>query len=533
MRSEKNNSFQMIWRKISELDLIKYVEKWFSSVSANDKLVFYIACITGFLTHMFMMSSRYVNEDSIGLLVKTAAETSSGRWMNNIVNNIMYGYVNPFLTGIFSVFSMAVAAAVINSLINMKSKRNAVILGLILPVFPTFAHTSGYNYELAGYTLAFLFAVLSVYITKKYKYGFFCGAIFLMLTIAIYQAYVGVAIGMVVILILIRIIDKMPLRDIWKEGGKYLLMGILGVCFYYLSVSISLRVTGQELLDYRGISSFGQLSLKELPVRIKGAYQTWITAVSGKAHYTSRLVRLAYLLVIICTMFFVIKTIISTKVYKKKLHLFFFFIFFVTIPIAFNPTAILEPYVGTVGTLLTRYSFVLLVPLSLAMAERAKGFLPLIMNVYNISLIIMVINFIVVSNIYYLKLNQYYEMTYSLTTRIVGRIDLLMEGSAEKKVAIVGSFPNEEYPTTSRTFDITIPDQGLWGPYIGYNDETETNTYKFILNCNDIHGVKYTSPSQEEFEMIKREAKNHPIWPHKNSVFVYNDVIIINIGREK
>lgn len=129
--------------------------------------------------------------------------------------------------------------------------------------FPTVISTFTYCYVADAYLLAFLFSCIAVYLlTHKGLLATIPAVALLTLSLGIYQAYITVAIALLMCSLLIRLISgENTCKVSLKSALKYLVCGTLSLLLYYCINSAVMALMHVEASDYQNIS--GTFSFKE------------------------------------------------------------------------------------------------------------------------------------------------------------------------------------------------------------------------------------------------------------------------------
>lgn len=248
-----------------------YFKNLYKKVPSHIKVCFLSAIAAGFLTHLYMLTHKLPNWDDVNCFSNAGVTTLVGRWMLEYLKGIPTSFSNPWLNGSTAILLLAVTCCLVAAVLELKSMTAAVLLPVLFMTFPSAASTMTFMFTVDMYMLGMLLAVLAVYLTKKYKYGFAAGSLVLICSLGIYQAYICFAITLFIVWIFEEALQK-------KES-KRLLLSIakaLGV----LAVSVGLYIFLSHLLcpnmsdsNYAGTAEMGQLSLAELPRLIARSYK--------------------------------------------------------------------------------------------------------------------------------------------------------------------------------------------------------------------------------------------------------------------
>lgn len=131
----------------------------------------------------------------------------------------------PWLYGILSIFFLSIASAAIVCVLDIKGKLNCFLIRAVMPVFPSITATFFFMYTVPYYTLGIFLTAVSVLIINKYSniLGFAASAVMLALSLGIYQAYIPLAAGMMVLLIIKKCLS-LNARCILADMACYLML---------------------------------------------------------------------------------------------------------------------------------------------------------------------------------------------------------------------------------------------------------------------------------------------------------------------
>lgn len=269
--------------------------KTMGQLDKNKEKIFYIALFMAFISHcsLFFGGAMGVNEDNFSFYREELIKAELGRWFADVLRDlgIVSSYRVPAWAGIFVILALAATCMIVLSIIKIRSKAGIYLTIAVLVTFPTLAYSNGYLYDSALYTLSLLFAAMAVWITNKWKYGCFGGAVCLMLSLALYQAWLAFAVTLVIVYILIRMKEE----DIAKENIIAMIiknagMGALGTVLYLLSVKIYNVIFHVTLSSYKGLDAMGNIQLSELPGRISNCYQAFFDFVRGNYYAMPKMI---------------------------------------------------------------------------------------------------------------------------------------------------------------------------------------------------------------------------------------------------
>ena len=183
-----------------------------------------------------------------------------GRFGLFYVQAIKGNIVSPFLATLLSAILLGISVVLIIDILKIKSKIFKIIVAIIMAVAPNFSATLMFFYCSDAYMIAMLFAVLAVFVVTKYSKNKFMpllGGLFISLSMGMYQTYLSVTMVLFASLILIDLLNKENLKEVVKNGLKYLLTGVIGLVLYFIFMNLALSMRQLDMNSYSGANEIG------------------------------------------------------------------------------------------------------------------------------------------------------------------------------------------------------------------------------------------------------------------------------------
>lgn len=526
--------------------------KWWKIIRKKEYVYpFMAAVIVGMLTHMFLFVNKLPNADAMTSFYFDQNMVTSGRWFLTVVCGISSYYDLNWVIGVLSILYLAIAAVFVSEFFEVRNLSVRVCIGALLVTFPALTATFAYLYTADGYMLAFLLAVLAVYFTKKYKKGYLAGMVCLALSVGSYQAYLAVAVVMCLLSLITMCLTNQTWKEIWTRGVRYLIMGIGGGALYYIVLKICLALQKQELADYQGINSMGQISLQTLPGMLIDAYYDFAAfTLKGNIFINNgfSLVCVVLLTVVVCVT--ALFCYLKSKAYKKWYQTLLLLLFTAMIPFGTNIIFFMSSEVTF--HLLMRMQWVLFPIYAVALSEmcsvmklqqndnvtadksseeakeergrkRCPDFSLILALVGIVASLGLSYQFMLMDNIAYFNMNERYEKTYAYCVRLVDRIEQTPGYEPGMPIAMIGVVDESKYPVTDITGEVTSRISGATGDILIYKGEQYAAFMKHYLNVtiNPIVGDQiieiYNSPEYREMDSF----------PAENSIRIVDGVMYI------
>lgn len=263
---ENNHSF----------NLKKWMEKpWFWAAAA--------AAVYGIAVHSFALNNILHNHDNIASQPGGyGIGAPLGRWFLEILGQVFdkagLNYNLPTVNGLIYIAILAVTAGFLVSVLDIKSKPSAALIGALFVAFPTVTATMIYRYTVIFYGIGILFAVLAVWVMQRWKRGYLLSVLLIALSMGIYQAYIPVTIALFVLLLIQKGLRReADAKELILQGLLDCAVLIVGLVLYYAGMKLSLLFWKLPLTEYQGIDTMGSISLSQLPRLVWKAFSNVIS----------------------------------------------------------------------------------------------------------------------------------------------------------------------------------------------------------------------------------------------------------------
>lgn len=501
-----------------EIKIGKYAIK----IEQEWKMGFLATWILGLLAHAYRFFNYLPTWDSMYNFKGTGATFYSGRCFLGFFSGLSSEYDMPWVNGFFSLFYISIAVVLLIDLFQIKSRLGVVLLAALVVTFPTVTSTFAYMFTADGYMMAFLLAVLGVYLTWKWKYGIWLGIVCIGLSMGTYQAYVSVAL-VIILMIGIRdlLLDCKAFKEAFFADWKYFALMVGGMVFYKVVDSLINAYYGIELTSYQGIGSMGILSPIEYVLALRkslGALDDiWYLREGlpvGNPYAIANTV--VVLFVAVTTVWLMIKN----KTYKNVPGAIVTFLAAGLLPLAafavnFVSSGVLYHTLMEMGVCFV-YLWMLLY------IERGKWeqkFAKVWKTLGLLTLVYLVYYNTINANLAYNSMNISYEKTYGVCSDILNRIGDLEEYPEVTRFATMGTYKAD----SSGVEDIHPSIMGV------SQDVFLEGDWHYLAMWNYNFGRAFAMASGDEKTAIKEteEYQEMPIYPAKGSVDVINGVIVI------
>lgn len=513
-----------------------FLKNLYNKLKYEWKLAFCSAFVIGILTHIYIFVNRYPNHDGLLNLHSDQAMVTSGRFFLGPASSISSYFDLPLVIGILSIFYLALAAACITMIFDLKKKIAVVLVAGIVVTFPSISATFSYMFTADGYFLGIFMATLAVALTKRYKYGFLIGAGLLCLAVGIYQANLSVALTFVTLWVIYEILfTSSTLLANWTKLVKSVLMVGIGMVAYLVVYKISTSIFAVQISSYQGLDKVGSISVSSFPEQVTKIHEELKMFFFRGFMYPTfepNLLEKLNVIIFFVLVIGVIVVILKNKVYKNVGNLATFALLVLSLPISYYIAYFLSPdvfyHMLMVFSLSSVYIF--LVILFDQMDELKPLFIDKLTSwISVIVLAITVLNFAIIANIQYFNMELRYEKSSNLVNRMVTRIEMLPDYESASKLAIYGN-PTIQSNLSSEKIAPKIPEMtGAMGELFFYKN------YHYHFFINAFIGLPLEPLGFDEFYSIQEtdEYKAMGIWPAPDSVKVIDDAVVVKFQHGK
>ena len=504
--------------------IIPFKDKW--------KFAFTASFIMGMLVHFYMFTHNLLSHDAAGTFYYSADYIDHGRWFLKSICSLSSYFQLPWVTGLLSVFYLSISIVILVEIFDIENKISIVVIAGFLVTFPSLAATFSYVFVADGYMFGVLCACLSVLMVQKIKFGYIWGAIPLAFSLGVYQAYLSIAILLIMLLLIVQILDsESSVRSILIKIREYLLFGILGVVIDFICIKAALFITNSTLIDYQGASSINSFSLsidnimKSATMSVQGfaAFLKW-PSISG--YGIIKYVLMVYAVIFILTVLLVVR---KNKIYNSPIKIVLLLLILAFTPFALEIIRFVIPDVWY--HMLMYYPWCILFISVPVLHERyinmekiyTGGGYCLLSNLAVICASIIIFVYFLISNIAYFNMDARMNKTYGMTLRMVDRIEQTDDFTFETPVVFIGSL---RYSAQNKAMDYIT---GMIGTEA---NDILGNDWHYKLFIDHYLNLKFPTPDPQVIESIKNseQFQDMPLWPAKDSGQMIDGTIVVKVN---
>ena len=496
---------------------VEQVFEWIQNWLKENKLPFFATIVIGLLSHMFAFANKFVNHDEIWSLFQKGATVGSGRWGLELVTAIFPNYSMPWIYGVISLVLIAASVCLMISVFSIKSKTCQLLLGGLVVSFPSLTGTFCYMFTSTSYALAFYCAVMAVWLVNAGGWKRIAKAMLLaVFSLSIYQAYIAIIASFFVLLLVIRLLWKdSSVKCIIISGVNMVAFLLAVLAIYYVSVVVSLRISGQELNSYAN-NNFQLVSINLLR-------RLYVICVNIMYLFTRRnwdLINSSVSLVAhLALIAILIWQVLRTKRDLPKAAMLFFLA--AMLILAINCMYLIAEEDATHTLVL--YSYITVYIFALKLIEEYLDKKVRVKDFALISLLVIMICNIYYANITYLQMNIVCENGYAFFSSVVTQVKQTPGFDSQKKLALIGEGDNWIYDLEE------FGDNKIRG-----TDPSLVNVISRDEFIKYYIGFDIPFATEDEIMQIEKtqEYQDMEEYPWYGSVAIIDDYVVVKLGTE-
>lgn len=509
--------------------ILEWGAAWLCRCAKESRLPLLSSLVFGLLAYFFAFTNKLVNHDEVESLFMKGGTVTSGRWGLGALDSIFPNISMPWIYGILTIVFIAAAVCLLVRIFRVENKALQVLLAGCVMVFPSLIGTFGYMFTSCSFALSFLMAVIAVYILQRnMKWGFVPALGCMVFSLSIYQSYIAVAAGLLVLVLIWRLLHGEDVLRVIRCGTVFVIFLVLSLGIYYGATQVILKLLGIGFNDYAS-GNMG-FSLAAIPANILESYRSFFryltegfrgivpTALSRRCHW-------AFLG---CSLVLLVLWAMGQK--KKDWGRFLL----LTALVAVLPLAVNCMYLFTTADsvhTLVLYGFVGMYVLGIVIADacipvlgqvRWQKLLGRVMvNAATVCLALVIVINTYIANAAYLNLHLRYENAYSFYTALAADIKLMPQFDEDTSIAIVGTWQEPDFYEEQFPFLIQLTGVKGFLP----------DSYSRARFLEYYIGLPIPCASEAEIAAIEatEQYQNMPAYPYYGSMEFFGDVLVVKL----
>ena len=241
----------------------------------------------GLAAHAYRFFGNYVSHDSLnefhGAIAGNDIKLSSGRVFVPLYRDLLRSDITlPWLIGILSLLWIGLAVFLVVRLFKVERKGIVFLTAGIFAVNVSVSSTAAtYLQDLDCNMFSVLLAVGAVWLWRNWKWGWLAGGVLLAGTLGIYQAYIFVAVTLVMLLSILDLLNGEKFSPVFSRGLLAVAMVLLGGLLYCIAMQVILAYSHVSLTkgDYNSLDQILKLTPSEILTLSIQAYRDWLDRI--------------------------------------------------------------------------------------------------------------------------------------------------------------------------------------------------------------------------------------------------------------
>lgn len=512
--------------------MIRLAKKTYEKPMQRYLCVFCSVVFWYLFAHGYRFSNNMYAHDALLQIYQddSAWQIALGRVLQPILLFLRGGLCNPWLISFCGVLWLSFSVYLVVDLLEV---RKLVSISMISGVMACNAVLTALNASFLPwgdfFMLSLFLAVAGVWLCKKGTWRFLClGAVTLAVAMGIYQAYISVAIVLVIFLLIREAQENDGFKYFIKKAVYYCGALFLAALLYYLMWQVIRRIFGIWVADsYNGLASLGDYTEMSFFATIGLAYRkvfyylahpdTFVTMTFRGRSLSivwKYLLCGANIIVVAGLIFLMIQR--NLKKGRKIWQYLIQALLLLVLPAAMNFVCIVSK--GN-DHILTLYALVLLYVFVIVLAEEKRGVW--VKAAVWLSVLCFIWSNVVYANQVYLKRELQDRAITSFMTRIVADMEEV-EGyePGVTPVAFCGPFGSSPYLQEMEGLEELLP-YGMTKTPLTY-----TGTEEAFIKYELAVPINYTRVSWEDPEVVRM-----PTYPNEGSIAFVGEVLVIKISN--
>ena len=504
----------------------------------KSKLYFALAStfFWGLLAHAYCFFDNSFSHDSLnelhGAIFGNNIKLVSGRIFVPLYRDLLRSDVTlPWLIGFLSLLWIGLAVFLVLRIFRVESKLTGFLVAGIFSVNISVSATAAtYIHDLDCDMFALMCAVGAVWLWKERKWGVLPGAVLLTVSMGMYQSFLFVGIGLIMLVCILDLLDGARFAQVFSRGMRAVGMILLGGGGYYGALQVSQKLSGIALSsgDYNSLDLMGKLSGGTLLENLCGAYRDFFYRLMNVyTTYPSTLTKAATAALMTLVITAVVWGLMSRRLgWREKLLLLALALL---LPLGLNMIYVLT--LGASHDLMVYGIWVFyLVALLLSdwLAKQGRGQLLKWQQPFCMLMVALILyGSVQFANGMYLKKDQEYDAYLSMMTRVVDRMETCEGYTAGQTPVVFAGMPQVMNQVAPGFMDYWNVTGMLSSDVIFMPEKTRYQAYfDYVL------GLPLLLAEDEIWMQLRKsqQVQDLPQYPAAGCVQLLDGVLIVKLG---
>ena len=488
------------------------------------------ALIFGFLAHAFAFTNKLVNHDEVQCLFSKGATVVSGRWGLGALDSVFPNVSMPWIYGVITVVLLAISVCFLVSVLRIRCKWMQVLCAGLVLTFPSLTGTFGFLFTSSSYGVAFLLAVVSVWLLQHRSGRYWLGALLCMvLSLSIYQSYVSLSAAVLVLVLIRQLLDGENVLCLIRRGIAYVIFLVLALGIYYGATQMIQSLLQVPMGEYASNSigfSLKKVFTRDIPLTYLSFFQSFREDALGLI--PTRFSRQVHCVLLACASILLLLRVL--RIHSKPLSVLLLVFLIAILPLAVN-CIYLFTYYWSIHTLVL-YSFICVYLLVLVLADDAllqteearwaEYLRRCSLNaVVGLSAMILAIN-VYIANEAYLNLYLRYENAYAFYTSVIADIKMSPDFTEGTRLAVIGTWDDPDF--YGEYLDFTNSLTGVTG--FKPDSYSKARFMEFYIGFT----IPFASEEEQAKIAASPEFAEMPVYPYYGSVKKIGDTMVVKLS---
>ncbi len=285
-------------------------------IEKSDIFAFISTLILMLITHGFSFANLMYSHDSLFFYVTNEPQkVDYGRTLYPFIVSLR-GLATPWMMGFFSSIYVAVSVVLVVRLLNFDKIKSLCVSLLFATNISLISLFSAYIYDGDANCLALLLACFAAYSFDRFSnHKEFFSITAIILCLMLYQAFIGVTVGLFLLLLIIKASkckNNKDVHSLFLLGTKMVLSLLASAIIYIILMTVFANIfTGGLIGGYNGAGNIYNLNLQKILISFPKSYYVVLKNLLKPAGYNG-------VIVILSKVYLLISIIILGIIYIKK-----------------------------------------------------------------------------------------------------------------------------------------------------------------------------------------------------------------------
>ena len=501
--------------------------------------ILWCSLLWGFAAHGMAMLNKYSYHDDVPHFNWVGETYGLGRWALGAAGSLSEkifmsrNYSLPLINGLLTIGAIGVMVYIICLKTEINDRVLIAALTGVMVCFPAVTNIFGYVFTAPHYYIASMLGIIGAYVFyKKGTIASMAVCIVLMaVSTGVYQSNIPINL----MILLIFMVYEVVIRDMTNKEYMILVLKNALICALFMAVyfgvnAIFLAVTGQDMYDYKGVSTFGATSPAGYIYRVFTAYKRFIRPADYinyngvSANMFPWNLKYLHMVLVLMVLALILFFVFSLKNTRKMVQ--------ILIPVAVSPLFSYFFYVmvaeedahgGMAYCEVFMFALAAFFICRVLSAKEERRYVTVLAKACVVIMLIMAAMFARFANVCYLKAEIMQAEAINYYNRLIARIEETAGYTKDTPILYVGprSKNDDAFSGNARFDPIYLP------PYQGnsiINDFSWEETMNMWCSFSRVEATEDLSDTEEVRQM--------PLYPAAGSVRMVNSTLVVKFADE-